>query len=46
METQKAYEKLGIPNAIILENIRYTFKTKLKNKDNFIYRCENRKCKM
>ena len=41
----KAYEKLGIPNAIIIENIRYTYKAQLKNKDNFIYRCSNRKCK-
>ena len=45
MEKKKAYEKLDIPNEIILENIRFTFKTKIKNKDNFIYRCTNRKCK-
>ena len=46
MEKKKAYEKLDIPNEIILENIRFTFKTKIKNKDNFIYRCANRKCKV
>lgn len=43
--TKKAYEKLGISNAIIIEYLRYTYKTKLKNKDKFVYRCENRKCK-
>ena len=45
MKSPKTYEKLGIKNAIIIEKNRYTYKAKFKNKDNFIYRCSNRKNK-
>ena len=38
------YEKLGIPKSLTIKGFKYTFKTKLKDNKNFIYRCMHRKC--
>lgn len=32
----KVYEQIGIPQSLIIDKITYTFKTTLKNNNNFI----------
>ena len=39
-----AYEMLGIPGSLSIKGYIYTYKTELKDKYNFVYRCKNREC--
>ena len=42
---EKKYEQYGVPQYLILEDFKYTYKTNLKDENSFIYRCNNRSCK-
>ena len=44
-EKEKKYEQYGVPQYLILEDYKYTYKTNQKDEIRFIYRWSNRSCK-
>ena len=44
-EKMKKYEQFGVPQAITIENNKYTYKGNLKDEKIFIYHCIHRDCK-